>query len=305
MGRRLWLKCWYPAEPGGGRPELLWAQLRAEPSVPLPWRALLGCVRWSTSTYARAPFSSAAARSRVVVYNHGLISMASENTSLVEELASHGFTVISIQHVEQLLELRALAGGESQEKKRSDAKLAAALRHASPTDRAKLAPAVYRASTNTNRIVVERARDTAFVLDNVDSVLEQIPGASNRIDADSVQLVGFSVGGAVATEAARADGRAASVVNIDGGMQGTLGSEALRVPYLMMYSAANEGMNDALLPPGAQRLVGADTAHLNHHDAAALVPGLRLFGAIGKTAPKAFLTQRNRAVVAFCQAHAP
>jgi hypothetical protein len=76
------------------------------------------------------------------------------------------------------------------------------------------------------------------------------------------------------------------------------------VPYLMMYSAANEGMNDALLPPGAQRLVGADTAHLNHHDAAALVPGLRLFGAIGKTAPKAFLTQRNRAVVAFCQAHA-
>ena len=52
-----------------------------------------------------------------------------------------------------------------------------------------------------------------------------------------------------------------------------------------MYSSANDGMDDELLPEGAQRSAPTDTAHLNYHDVAGLLPVLRLFGATGRMRP--------------------
>lgn len=304
-GRRLWLKCWYPADSGeDGRPELIWAQLRTDRTVPLAVRTLLKCLRHSTSTYSRARFSPRVRNSRLIVYNHGLISFASENTSLLEELASHGFTAVAVQHMEQLPELRALSTGQSPEAKRAEARRTGALKAAKGAERARLSVEYYMASPNTNRIVIERAADTSFVLDHVSAVVEQIPGRdSGSIDPSSAHLVGFSVGGAVATEAARRDRRVASVTSLDGGMHGTLDRAEIRRPYLMMYSAANDGGNDDLLPSGARRFVHEDTAHLNYHDVSGLVPGLRLLGAIGRTDPRSFLRQRNQVVREFCTAH--
>jgi pimeloyl-ACP methyl ester carboxylesterase len=242
----------------------MWAQLRTDPAVPLPVRILLKCLRHTTSTYARGRFSPRVRSSRLIVYNHGLVSFASENTSL---------------------------------------RRTAALKEAKGPERARLAVEYYAASPNTNRIVVERSADTSFVLEHVGAVLEQIPGRDlGSIDTSSAHLVGFSVGGAVATEAARSDPRVASVTNLDGGMYGTLGRAEIGQPYLMMYSAANDGMNDALLPSGARRFVGEGTGHLNYHDVAGLVPGLRLLGAIGRTDPRSFLRQRNQIVREFCAA---
>jgi hypothetical protein len=83
------------------------------------------------------------------------------------------------------------------------------------------------------------------------------------------------------------------------------GEGEVRVPYLMMYSAANASMNDALLPGGAQRVAPPGTAHLNYHDAAVLVPGLRLLGAVGRANVKAFLRERNATVRDFHRSIAP
>jgi dienelactone hydrolase len=269
--------------------------------VPKLVRALLACLRRRTSTHAGAAFAAPAVPAPLVLYNHGLVSFAAENTSLAEELASRGCIVVALQHRAQLAELRALDARQPAEKKHEGAALAAALRRAAGEDRARLAVEYYAASENTNRIVVERAADTSFVLDRVQEVIARIPGlAAGAVDTARAHLVGFSLGGAVATECAKHDSRVASVVNLDGGMQGTAGQAAeLRVPYLMMYSAANEGMNDALLPSTARRATPRATAHLNYHDIAALVPGLRLLGAVGRTDPRAFLRERNRAVVDF------
>jgi hypothetical protein len=64
----------------------------------------------------------------------------------------------------------------------------------------------------------------------------------------------------------------------------------------MLYSSVNDGMNDELLPLHAQRLAPADTAHLNYHDIAGLLPVLRLARVTGRTNPRLFLEQRNRIV---------
>jgi dienelactone hydrolase len=300
-GRRLLIKAWYPADPTTATGmELLWEQLREDPQTPLPVRLVLGCVRKRTSTYRKAHFNADVPASSVVVYNHGLISFASENTSLMEELASHGQIVISIQHAEQLLELRALSGAQSAEKKKVDASLMQKLRSAPQSERAKLGLEYCRASTNTNRIVVERSIDTSFVLDRIEDVLAQIPGLrAQSIEKSAGHLVGFSVGGAVSWETAKRDSRARSVINLDGGMHGTLDATELRVPYLMMYSSANDGSNDELLPSSVTRLVRPDTTHLNYHDIAALLPVLRYVRLTGRTNAKSFLAYRNQIVREF------
>jgi len=300
-GRRLLIKAWYPADPTTATErELLWEHLREDPRTPPPVRLVLGCLRKRTSTHRKAHFNASVPVSSVVIYNHGLISFVSENTSLMEELASHGQTVISVQHAEQLSELRALSAAQSAEKKTADANLEQRLRSASRSERAELALEYYQASTNTNRIVVERSIDTSFVLDHIEDVLAQIPGLqAHSIERSSAHLIGFSVGGAVSTETAKRDSRARSVINLDGGMHGTLDATELRVPYLMMYSSANDGGNDELLPSSVTRLAPADTTHLNYHDIAALLPVLRYVRLTGRTNAKSFLAFRNRIVQEF------
>src|SRR5690606_25017352 len=129
------------------------------------------------------------------------------------------------------------------------------------------------------------------------------PGGDEAdFDFDAVHLVGFSVGGAVATEAAGRDRRVASVTNLDGGFYGTQPSVPIRQPYLMMCSAANEGMNDLLLPEHAARRTLSGTTHLNFHDVSALLPVLRYAGITGKANPRDLIASRNRAVEEFIRA---
>ena len=296
LGRRLRLKLWYPAERGtGGDEERIWDDLRSDARAPALARAVLACLRARTVTRPNARFVARAPTSSVVVYNHGLISFAAENTSLMQQLASHGFTAVAIQHAEQLAELTALRKAESPDKKQADAELKRQLENAPQAKRTQLAVAYYRASTSTNRLVVERAVDTSYVLDRLDTVVAGIPGVrSQAIDTSSAHLVGFSVGGAVATETAKRDSRARTVVNLDGGMHGTLDAVSMRQPYLMLYSSVNDGINDELLPQHAQRWAPGGTLHLNYHDVAGLLPALKLVRVTGRTNPKEFLEQRNR-----------
>jgi hypothetical protein len=67
----------------------------------------------------------------------------------------------------------------------------------------------------------------------------------------------------------------------------------------MMYSSANDGGNDTLLPDHAVRHAPAGTLHLNYHDVSALLPLLRYARATGTVNAREFLGLRNRIVEAF------
>lgn len=163
-----------------------------------------------------------------------------------------------------------------------------------------MATAYYARSRRTNRIVVERARDTSFVLDHVAEILRQVPGLDGeRLANRPIHLVGFSLGGAVAHETAARDARIASVANLDGGLYGTQPALPVARPYLMLYSTANDGMNDALLPPHAVRCAFPGSDHLGYHDASLWLPWRR-FGRSGRAA-RELLARRNRTVASFLE----
>jgi dienelactone hydrolase len=300
MGRELIVKVWYPSIGASTDAELVWEELRGDARTPWAIRLLLKLSRARTSTHVGAAFDTRASIGSIVVYNHGLISFASENASLLEHLSSRGHVALALRHVEQLAELRWLTRGRTRAERKADAESARRLQAAPRPEKARLAVEYFARSTNTNRIVIERARDTAFVLDRFAEILRHVPGVGGMSpEPREAHLVGFSVGGAVSNEVAARDSRAKSVVNLDGGMYGTQPSPPIRQPYLMMYSSANDGGNDALLPDHAVRHAPAGTLHLNYHDVSALLPLLRYAGATGTVNAREFLGLRNRIVEAF------
>jgi dienelactone hydrolase len=301
-GRCMQIRLWYPADPHAAAnqgPELAWSDLRRDQRTPGVVRAMLSLLRSRSTARPGAPVLSQLHAPAPIIYHHGFISFAAENESLMEMAASHGHLVISIQHMDQLTEFQTLQRLQAAPARKAAARLESQLIRASAAGRALLAREYYTASANTNRIVMERAADTAFVLENMDQVHAALPGAPTTPAESSVHLMGFSVGGAVATAVAQRSQRALSVVNIDGGTQGVIDATAVRAPYLMLYSAANAGINDALLPQHAQRTTVEGTRHLNFHDVAGLIPALRFTPALGKGDPLRRLQQRNDIVCSF------
>jgi dienelactone hydrolase len=303
QGRKLLLKLWYPAQVAPGAiPERFWEQLQDPHRAPLLVRSTLRWILPRSASYPNAPLASGMPMSSTVIYNHGLVSFASENTSLMQELASRGHVVIAIEHEEQLEEFRALNRAQSREDKERARALTAQLRRATPGKQALLARQLYETSVNTGRIVAERAEDTRFVLGHLGSVLEAIPGRTARCgNTLPVHLVGYSVGGAIATRVGTDAELGGSVTNIDGGLYGTPDAVSVRLPYLMLYSAGVEGINDALLPTHATRLTAPKTTHLNFHDVAGMLPLLRWARVLGRARAAAALDWRNRAVVDFIE----
>jgi predicted dienelactone hydrolase len=110
----------------------------------------------------------------------------------MEDLASHGYIVLAIEHAEQLAERQALTRGGDTGKQRARKELERQLAGASAQERATLAPAYYDGADSTNRIVIERSADTSFVLDNACTVLAAIPGLRpDSVDTSAAHLVGF------------------------------------------------------------------------------------------------------------------
>jgi dienelactone hydrolase len=300
-GRELFLKLWYPADASMEKPgdqERVWEELRGRPDLPLPLRWMLSALkRVRTHTRPYAPYARDVQAPRLMIYSHGLISFASENTSLAEELASHGFVVLGIVHIEQLAEWRLLNLQQPADKRKQDAAAAARLKKATPEERAQRAPDYYKSADNTNRIVAARTADITFALRQIDGIVERIPGfGETKPGLDHIAMAGLSLGGAVATEFAANDGRAAAVVNLDGGFFGSRPGEPIAAPYLMMYSSESEGMNDALLPKQTRSITGPLTKHLNYHDIAMMMPFLRYTGILGKAPAKDFIEFRNHEV---------
>lgn len=301
-GRRLLLQLWYPAAPSAdAQPVAVWQALREQGHAPWFVRRMLGLLRYRSTAVEDAPLAGIAPRG-VVLYNHGLVSFAAENGSLMEELASQGFLVVAVEHREQRAEWLALERSQPPAQRRRARELQEQITRADAAARGALARRYYEACTNTNAVARERAADACWVLDRLASLLEAIPGRDPAAAlASPVVAAGFSLGGAVACTLAARDARIAGVVNLDGGLHGVLDASALRVPVLMAYSAGNAGLNDALLPPQARRVVAPETTHLSFHDAAGLVPALRLLRATGRADALVTLRWRNRLVADFCR----
>lgn len=307
--RKLHLKIWYPATLENKKKyarDTLWSDLHNSEQFSWVERFFTAYLKnIETHSFKAAPIASDRADRSVLIYNHALLSTASDNTLLMEFLASHGYLIVSIRHEDQRYEYASLQENLSEEEQARD--LENFKRLGADIDRkarATLSLQTYQASKTLPVIVRRRALDTEYVIDNLNSILKTIPGCMNRtcVNEHKLGLVGLSLGGAVATEFCKRDQRCQAAVNLDGGIFGTNIQAPVTIPYLMLYSELNEGGNDFLKEASGQTyeehtIKGA--MHLDFHDATFTLPALRWFRLLGQIGGEEMTHQKNELVLKF------
>nr|WP_276562413.1 hypothetical protein [Hoeflea prorocentri] len=302
--RRLQLKVWYPAAIEDGKEfgrETVWSEFNSAEYFSAIERFFTAYLKnMKTHSFLSPPMAVGGTDRPVLIYNHALLSIASDSFLLMESLASHGYVIIAIRHKDQRGEYALLHDDLSDEEKAKEVENFKKLggKDLERDERSAVSLQVYRDNNTLPVIVKRRAKDTGFVLDNLDSILKDIPGCTEGRCADNqrIGIVGLSLGGAVATEFCKADPRCAAAVNLDGGIFGTNIEVPVQVPYLMLYSERNEGGND-FAKTGADEtyedytISGAE--HLNFADASVVLPGLRYIRLLGSIDGEHMNRERN------------
>lgn len=218
---RIAVDLWYPAEPV---PPGLAARLdRAGAALARP-----------TLAPAKRDAAPLAARAPVVLYQPSWFSQRRENSFMLADLASRGFLAVAL---DDFVHYPGARGPEAPLR-------AAALDYASD---AALQPSLGTAAARSQAA----ARLASAVLD----AIAADPIWGGRADLSRVGVLGFSFGGAVAAEMARADRRVAGAINLDGSTFGEVGERGVQRPYLALFGgSAFPPMRDLSNPDPAIRL---------------------------------------------------
>jgi predicted dienelactone hydrolase len=275
---------WYPAVRVPGT--------RPAPYLPPPWanasdqqRGLIGEQLFQsadsirTNSITQAPLAPGAARYPVLIFEPGFGTIPTQYTTLLEDLASHGYLIFAIAptysaDVVVFPDGRVVA--------------------ASPTG--SLPESTTGLQAAGNRLVMVWAQDVLFVMDQ----LQRLNAArgqlfSGRLDLARLGVFGHSFGGATAAQVCHTDARCKAGIDLDGDLFGSVVHTGATTPFMVLQSdrgactesscRAMQGQVQAVLrtvPYGARYDLSITTMeHFNFADYAVEFTPLRLFGVLG------------------------
>lgn len=283
--RELLVWAWYPAVhvPGAeGAPYLpqKWGQLSDQQHGFLGQQLMQSSDSIQTHSIDRAPLTPDAARYPVLIFEPGLGNIPTQYTTLLEDLASHGYIIFAITPTYS-----------------SDVVVFPDGRVVKATPAGKLDTNA-NPQTAANQLVMVWSKDVNFVMNQLDR-LNMTPGNmfSGRLDLARLGVFGHSFGGATAAQVCHMDARCKAGINIDGDLAGDVVQTGLTKPFMVIQhdmgscsdSDCRSFQHDihAILrtvPRGASYHMSIkDTEHFNFSDYAvhSLPLGLRALGLLG------------------------
>lgn len=293
--RELMVSVWYPAARTGGHPLAPHMTPAAATRFDAlgPHRVPPGTVDWAaTRTHAHegAPVDTRGGRRPVVVYSPGSADPRTWGTVLVEELASHGYVVVTVDHTHESPGVE-FPDGTVRTNDVLFEEFERAVREGT-------VPALLR------KMLRVRLDDTRFVLDRLPALPH---GLSTVVDPARIGVAGQSAGGFTAAQGMYEDRRITAGVDLDGTLEfnrepdGTnlspVAAGGLHRPFLLM---GREGSDHTTEPSwGAfwansrgwlRDLTLRGSAHQTYTDLAAVMPQTGLprdvvEAAIGTTDP--------------------
>jgi dienelactone hydrolase len=165
-------------------------------------------------SFPDAPLSSRPRTFPVVLYVHGQVGLRTDNTGSAEELASHGFIVVSSAH-------GGTAGMELPDGTLVKPKLEF---HLSGNDTNSIAVAVFRDET----------KDLQFVIDELERLNTNDRVFAGRFDLNRIGVFGWSYGGAEAAELCNVERRCKAGVGLDPGGHPNLSKIRFKQPFLIL-----------------------------------------------------------------------
>jgi predicted dienelactone hydrolase len=265
--RELMVQIWYPARAVRGYPRAGWVSPGVAAKINPPGS---GAVLPVTHAHTGAP--AAPGRRPVVVYPPGFGLERTGSTALVEDLASHGYVVVTIDHTHDAQWVEFPGGRIATH---------AVPPPASPEDE----------EASLAKVLAVRVADTRFVLDQLTAIGRgRNPDASGRplprglgkaLDLSRVGMFGSSMGGAGAAETMLVDRRVRAGLNLDGTFFGRALEAGLDRPFLMMGAEPQDGEQDETWSRMWSRLRGPrywieldNAGHLSFTDFQVLLPQL-------------------------------
>lgn len=252
--RELMVQFWYPARSVHGYPRADWVSPGVAARINPPDSGFTLPV---THGHVGAP--PEAGRHPVVLYSPGFGVERTSGTALVEDLASHGYVVVTIDHTH-----------DANFVEFPDGRIAT---HAiPPPETPEQEEAMLR------RVLDVRVADTRFVLDALRTV-----ALAPAMDLSRVGMFGASLGGAAAAETMRRDRRVRAGLNLDGTFVGRVTDTGLDRPFLMMGSDRGDDEQDETWIKIWPKLHGPrywvqleNSAHLSFTDFQVLLPQIGL-----------------------------
>ncbi len=95
-----------------------------------------------------------------------------------------------------------------------------------------------------NRTMQSWVADIAFIADTIVNIKSPVEGFYPSLSTKGFGVFGMSRGGAAATQFCKIDARCLAGFNMDGFNYGSHWNTPLKVPFTMLYSVGNTGMND-------------------------------------------------------------
>ena len=229
--REIMVQLWYPASDVRRHPRAPWVSPGVAERINPPGSPVILPV---THAYADAPVRPG--RHPVVLYSPGFGLERTASTALVEELASRGYIVVTIDHTHDAQRVE-FPGGRI-------------ATHAIPPP---TGPDDDGAQViNTAREA--RVADTRFTLDrltainrghNPDEERRRLPrGLKGALDLARIGMFGHSLGGATAAETMYEDRRVRAGLNMDGSLSGAVIAGGLRRPFALMSSDGHGRADD-------------------------------------------------------------
>lgn len=228
--RSLVAHCWYPLESHANlkkKPYLgskmahftkLFAQMYHVPE----WLSGIAWNSAKTRSYEGGELSSTMSSYPLVIFSHGLLGLPSDMyTGMLEELASHGFIVIGIDHPSFNLLTQF-----PDDTMKSSAELSVAFATMSPAEQKEF---------QSNALEIYKA-DMRLVLDQLQQYNKKPDHfLYKRLDMQKIGIMGHSAGGTAAIEFCRADDRCKACADLDGWYDHIIMPQPLKIPLLLLF----------------------------------------------------------------------
>jgi predicted dienelactone hydrolase len=216
--RELMVQVWYPAESASGplAPYRRWRETTLLSSYDAFHK---------THSHLNAPVAKRGGPFPVLLFNPAWGGERTQNTYQTEDLASHGYIVIAIDHTHNS---SLVAFPDGQVVKATRMPSIDDFRHATFQQQMRVA----------GKELDAQVADDIFVLNSF-SAMNSSTGSPwyRALDMQRVGALGHSFGGAVAVETCFRDGRVKAAMNMDGWMYGSISKDVLRKPLFVMYES--------------------------------------------------------------------
>ncbi len=282
--RALLVQLWYPATPAATAGRVPWLEY-ADRQIPiiaesagLPAFMFSHMRQFFTHAYLDAPLADALPIYPILHFSHGYGGFRAQNTFLAEDLASHGYVVVSTEHPYAALNTLF-----------PDGRVAKFNEDTLPED---VPDDIYAEAAQ--RLLRQWVEDTGFVQDTLETspLLWPISQFEGRLDFGRMGAFGHSTGGGAALQFCAEDKRCHAAVGLDAWLtplSDTLLVKGLSKPTLFLFSdpdmayfePTNHQFLDQLVqnstwPPLNYQIAG--TGHHDFDDTATFSPVARYLG---------------------------